>query len=600
EVVKVKVSGVANPDGAESRRVEGLNLAARNAQGLVEYSFEAAILKPVDLAKANGTLVYEVTNRGNGSISLGATSDAAARFYMDRGYVLINSAWQGEVALNPAALNATLPIVRNAAGPLTQAFRQEIRFDSTPVAEPEGAIRPVTLLYPTASTDKSTARLYVRQYEEDAPTELPPSSFDFVDANRVQIRQAAGYDNSALYDLTYTATNGVVSGLGLASVRDLVSFLRFDQADEDGRANPLASAGTITVKNTIAYGVSQSGRFLRVFLWQGFNEDARGRRVFDGLMPIVAGARKGDFNRPFAIPTASSTQHAGRRYPDNGFPFAYPVTFDPVSGKTDGLLALCERSNTCPRIMHFDTDGEMGSAFSWMLQIDTLGDPIVQPDNVRLYFAAGLQHGPGPIQPRGCFERPVLYPQVPFRNALFLALDRWVKNGTPPPASRYPNKQDGTLVSVGQAQAQWPRIPGFPYSSIRNVPANWDYSPLLAQPRGTYPVLTTRLDPDGNQFDGVVFPLVAVPVATATGHYFTTTGYAPGEQCTLQGILLPFARTEAERAAVGDPRPSLGGRYPGGQAQYTALVTAASNRLVGEGFLLAEDVPAIAGARLPQ
>jgi hypothetical protein len=119
----------------------------------------------------------------------------------------------------------------------------------------------------------------------------------------------SGFDAGALYEVTYTARDPVLLGMGFAAVRDVVSFLRRDGS----AANPLAPGGRSLVRNAIGFGVSQSGRFLRDYLYLGFNQDLAGGMVFDGLMPHVAGGRRMALNYRFGMagrnPDTRRTRH---------------------------------------------------------------------------------------------------------------------------------------------------------------------------------------------------------------------------------------------------------------------------------------------------
>ena len=601
ELIEARVDALLNPDAAENAMIAGLKNAPRNAAGMVEYSFDMALLKPVDIAKSNGKLVYQVVNRGHGAIDLDGNSDAGTAFYMRQGYVFINAGWQGELRSNGRNLVAYLPIATESGDPIVQLIRQEVN----PAAQALMNGRTVAdgsteLIYPAAIADSKAAQLYVRQLEGDRWRRLPSTHLEFIDRAHVRLAPASGYDEGAIYDIVYRATEPVISGIGLALVRDLISFLRFDGRDGSGGANPLLCGdGVLPIRAAYAIGYSQSGRYLRFFLWQGFNQDSQGRRVFDGVMPVIAGARKGDFNRLFAQPGTSSTQHEWRRAPDNNFPFAYATLEDPVSSRVDGILARCAKSGTCPKVMHLDSGNEMASAFSWMLTTDAKGAAVEQPANVRLYYAAGLQHGPGDRMP-GCRAEPVPYSWMPFQRALFVAMDQWVSEDLEPPATRYPNRANGSLVSLDAARKQWPKIPGHPFSAVRNVPGYWDYSLPLAGLIASYPVFTPRLNQDGNEMDGIVHPQIAVPLGTISGHSLRATGNAEGDQCLLQGEFLPFALDRAQRQAKRDPRLSIEQRYPGGNAEYRVKVSAAVHALVAERLLLPEDAAELSAASLPR
>jgi hypothetical protein len=580
EVLICRAHGLLDPRQANDRAIVGLDKAPRNKDGLVEYAMDVAIARPIDLNKSSGKIVYEVINRGHGSVDLeGVKPQWDARFFLERGAVLVDSAWQGELAPRPGMLSASFPVAGSRFRPVVQRIRQEFIFDGSPITAPIGAAGPQALVHPAANTDKRRAQLYVRRLEADPWTLLTPEHFEFVDRRTITIREATGFDHGAIYDFVYDATDPIVAGVSLASVRDLMSYLKYRPS---GSGHPLEDGPAPT--EAYAFGLSQSGRFLKVFLWQGFNRDAAGRRVFDGLMPIVSGGRKGDFNRLFAQPGMSSNQHSGRRFPDNSFPFTYAVTMDPKSGKRDGLLRECEATQSCPKIIHLDSDNEMAAAFGWMVTTDLAGKPVELPPNVRAYFAAGLQHGT-PLRMPGCRGDPVEVSYTPLQHALFAALDDWVSKEVAPPPSRYPTLADGSLVSISSAASMWPKIPGRPYSAVRNVPEDWDYRKILPTSRHSYGVLTPRLDQDGNEMDGVLLPEVAVPTGTSSGHTDVMHGYALGDQCALQGEFIPFAATKAERMASGDPRRSVEERYPESQPSVDRRRQTITETLVAERLL---------------
>ena len=123
-------------------------------------------------------------------------------------------------------------------------------------------------------------------------------------------------------------------GIGFAAIRDIVAFLRHAA---DG--NPLASG----IRHALGFGISQSGRVLRDLVYHGFNQDLAGRRVFDGILPVVAGSRRTCINWQFAQAGRYSRQHEDHSYGDDQFPFSYPTLSDPISGRTGGILQRCAR-----------------------------------------------------------------------------------------------------------------------------------------------------------------------------------------------------------------------------------------------------------------
>ncbi len=94
-----------DPSHPQNAGIVNLDRAPRNARGNVEYQSEFRILKPLDLARGNGWLVYDVPNRGNqpimarlnGAPEGGHPKTAGNGFLMHRGFTLVWSGWQGDV-----------------------------------------------------------------------------------------------------------------------------------------------------------------------------------------------------------------------------------------------------------------------------------------------------------------------------------------------------------------------------------------------------------------------------------------------------------------------------------------------------------------------
>ena len=124
-------------------------------------------------------------------------------------------------------------------------------------------------------------------------------------------------------------TNPPLAGLGLAAIRDAVTRLKHEGAPELG-------LDAESYDRALAFGISQSGRVLRTFLYEGFNADERNRRVFDGVLAHIAGGARGGFNTRFAQPSRSSSSYL---YPNEVFPFSDAVQTDAVErASRDGLL----------------------------------------------------------------------------------------------------------------------------------------------------------------------------------------------------------------------------------------------------------------------
>ena len=579
-----------SPDDPHNTVIVDLDRAPRNTQGLVEATADVEILRPSNAANGNRRLLYDVVNRGtqraiayfNDAPSGNDFSKAAAAgngFLMNRGYTVVISGWQGNLGARPAWKTISVPVVPNVSG----LSREEFIFDHT--RNPAVA----TLTYPAADLDPARARLTVRQRETDPRVTPADLSFTFEAPDKISIKRPAGFDAGAIYEFIYTAKDPKVMGMGFAATRDIVSFLRRETADTVGTSNPVAGR----IDYAVSLGVSQSGRFLHDFLYLGFNEDEAGRMVFDGLMPHIAAAKKMFTNYRFAQPGRNMQEHGDALYPGTAFPFSYPVTTDAVTGRSDGWLARCLATKSCPKVFQTDTDLEFYQSFGSLVATDTKGEPLAMPDNVRLYYLASLQHGStatakSGMNPLCTYPTNPLY-AGPVLRALLVALEGWTADGTAPPASRYPSRADGTLVTVAENVKSFPNVPGFKYGGLVHQPIVVDHAAMPPAKKTAYPVFVPKVDADGNAVAGIRLPTLVAPVATHLGWNVRKAGFGNGALCGNFGSMLPFAKTREERIKADDPRLSLEERYPTAAAR-AALIEKAARQLVQDRLLLGDDV----------
>lgn len=569
--------GAVDPSDPRHRDIVNLDRAPRNAAGKVEYSTTVEIYRPVDMRRWNRAIYHTVPNRGGA----GAGEDVL----LEMGFALVRVGWQGDLRATDTNVVPFLPVARNADGSsVVGRAMEEFIFND------EERVSVARLTYETASLDPSRATLTVR-HDQQSPRARPADlRWSFTSGREVRIERPSGYDGGAIYELVYDAQDPIVMGLGFAAMRDAISFLRYDMVDGAGNQNPLAFEGLPEV--AISIGISQSGRMLRDLLHQGFNEDTRGRIVFDGMHPDIAGSRKTFTNYAFSQPGRWQKQHEDHFFPGDQFPFTYATLQDPVSGRTDGLLERCSRSDTCPRIIHTDGEAEIWQARSSLIVTDPLGGHIDLPDNVRAYVIAGTQHGGGAgvhvATPRTGFcenpSNPMNLSHV--RTALTVALYEWVVDGVEPPPSRFPTVANRGLVR--SSALGFPAIPGVTYSGSVNGLRLMDHGSLPPTEGDAYAVLVGRVDADGNMVDGVRHPNLAAPIGTFTGWNLRREGFGEGGQCAGTGSFLPFAKTRAERIASGDPRLSLEERYPT-HAAYVDAVRRAADELVRDRLLLPDD-----------
>jgi len=612
-----KLTGVmkceADPKHPLNADIVNISKAPRNARGFVEYDVDFVIYKPIDMSKGNGKILYDTPNRG-GMITMGVFNNGTpgTGFLMKEGYTIVSNGWQapypvaapssflvglGSRLPSSTSLRARLPIATNPDGSSIVAMSREEYYDP-PFNIPTAGVFTKYLTYPAATLDKSKAVLTARAHESADKVVIP--DWEYVDEYKITFAQPSYADPGYIYEFIYPAKDPVVYGLGYASIRDVVSFLRYQTKDDVGNFNPLRVPGSkhSIIKKALAYGMSQTGRVVKTFVYEGFNEDEKGRIVFDGINTHIGGSRKVWINGQFS--------HPGDIFGADQFPFTYKRTRDHFTGDFDGNLEKCERSHTCPKIIHTDSESEIWSGAASLVRTDTRGiHDIGLPKNVRAYLFTGAKHGAGgSYAPGNCQQMVNPLDYRPLSRALLKALDRWVTWNIEPPASRYPDLSKKTLVTP--KKLNFPNIPAFTYGSYSLPAVNYNalylhaywinYSDQPPEIMGEYPVYAMKVNKDGNGVDGVRLPDITVPIATYTGWNRTKDGYGGDNRlCTASGSFIPFAATKAERLASGDPRPSLEERYPS-HDYYVKRVTYEAKKLVRERLLLEEDAQAIIDA----
>jgi Alpha/beta hydrolase domain len=579
-----------SPDDPHNTIIVDLDRAPRNAQGLVEAVTDVEILRPTVAANGNRRLFYEVLNRGSKLgfalfddvpavvNDLAKTTDAGSGFLMNRGYTMVWSGWQGDIVPGAGRMTFTPPVVPGVTG----LAREDFVFDQ--MDNPASG----TLSYPAADLDPAHVKLSVRQFEADPRSTPAGLEVKFEGPTKISIKRPDGFDAGAIYEFIYTAKDPKVMGLGFAATRDVVSFLRNESADATGTANPLAGR----IDRAIGFGLSQSGRYLHDYLYLGFNADEAGHVVFEGLMPHISGGKKTFTNYRFSQPGRSPYQHADMLYPGADFPFTYPVITDTLTGKTDGFLARCLAAGSCPKIIKSDSELEFYQQRASLVVTDTQGNALAMPDNIRLFLLSNLQHY-SMANAKSEMVKVCAYPTNPLNagppvRALLVALDDWISKGTLPPASRYPNRSDGTLVPPLADDVGFPRIPGFAYTSRLARPTLIKSDEMPPTKGAAYPVFVPKTDADGRDVAGVHLPTLDAPVGTHTGWNLRKPGFGEGELCDNNGSMIPFAATREERQKNGDPRLSLAERYPD-NGDRAAAIAKAAQQLVKDRLLLEED-----------
>lgn len=438
ERITARATLAVDPADRRNAVIADLDQAPRNGQGRVEAVADVFILRPADPARANGAVIVEVPNRGR-ELMLHLFAEAVAAkgppamaaeaagngFLFREGYTLAWVGWQADIPSEPGRLALRVPVLAGVTGPV----RDEVVFDhlkspaTTALPWPVADARSlkVTVRAGWEAARQSPAGLAWRLLEDGKP------EGGKLEGGKLEITRPAGFDAGAIYEITYTAKDPRVVGLGFAALRDVASFLRH----EAGAANPLAGQ----VRRSHLFGVSQSGRYVRDYLYLGFNEDLAGRRVFDGMMPHVAGGRRLYGNSRFAQPGRAPRYPHDVAWPADAFPFTYADTTDPVSGVRDSLMRSCRATGTCPKVMQTDTETEYWGARASLVVTDPAGRDLVLPDDVRAYMISGTPHFSAPraeVRKSEVCALPVnpLHAGAPMR-ALLSALDGWTSRRRP-------------------------------------------------------------------------------------------------------------------------------------------------------------------------
>ena len=591
------------PDTPANALITDLALAPRDADGNVRFSADVCLLRPVEPTRANRRLLLELPNRGRklapgifnravGQNPPTAAIPAGDGFLLRRGWTIGWVGWQWDVVRSDALMGLQAPEADLSS--VADPGHVIVRFQPSALHRSHLLADRVHQPYPARAADDPNASLRVRTHDTDPGSVLPRDAWQFADdsggatlPDREHVYLRDGFQPGLIYELVYTTDRAPVVGCGLLAIRDAVAFFKHAAG-----GNPLAH----DIDHVFGFGMSQTGRMLRQFLHLGLNLDEEGRMVFDGLLPHVGGARRGEFNQRYGQPSVQYTPGVGQLPP-----------FD-----DEGLLARQRALGGAPKLIQTNSSAEYWRGDCALLHItsDGVADLPAAPDT-RVYHLAGSQHGPGSVPlvrdnpndgARGRYGFNCV-DYTPLLRAALVNLDQWVSAGVEPPPSMHPRLADGTAVSRADALAALPELPGL----VRPDPArlfaayHLDAGPdaergivrVPAKLGQAYPALVAALDADGNERGGVRLPDLSVPVGTHTGWNPRDPSTGASEQIMpMQGATFFFTRDAKSRAASGDPRLSLSERYDSRDA-YLARVRAAAEALAADGYVLPDDVDVI-------
>lgn len=589
EAIAGRVYISVDPANPHDRIIPDIARAPTDERGRVHASADFHLLTPKDRTLGNHVLLLDIANRGN-RIALrtldrpvrgagGRDDDLGDGFLLRQGFSVLWVGWQADLPAGSTAMRAELPRAVGVEGMM--------RGDFTLTHDASDAALTGVAFNPPLEREGAADLLLVRDDPYSPAVAVPRDRWRFSDDRR-RIIADDGLKAGRVYDVSYKTKDPFVAGLGFAAVRDAAAA---------ARAGHFAD---LRVTTAIAFGVSQSGRMLRDFLYQGFNADERGSRVFDGFMIHIAGGSRGSFTQRFAASGGDTYFYPAR------FPFTLDDETDPVTGQRDGLLARAKADGVVPRLMLTNSAVEYWGGRAASLTHTTVDGArdVAPPDNARIYFLAGQQHGPAAFPPTRSAQEPPQQLPNPLDatwvlRRLLLGMTDWIQRDVAPPNSRYPRIADGTLArvealrwptSIGVAPAKLPLVarldmgPEFSSSGIATLPAAFG---------APYTVLVPAVDADGNERAGVRMPELAVPLATYTGWNFRAPSIgSPQSFVRLVGSFVPFALTRQDREAANDTRRSIAERYKD-RDDYLTKIGSAADALVSDGFLVASDVPAI-------
>lgn len=578
ERIVAKADFAVDPLAAPNRTITDIGLAPRDREGKVEFTANVYILRPRDPAKGNGTALVQISNRGGKTMLADFDFAKPSRdprtavefgdgFLLNQGFTLVWVGWEFDVPDRPGLLRVQVPVATNHGKTITgMAVSEWIGRKRTSTISLANAAYQA---YPAANESDPADEMLVRNSFWDLDCEkIPREEWKFADPTHVTL--ASGFEPGKIYDVVYRAKNPVVAGLGFAAVRDFASYLKYGS----NLARP-----DWDIRRAITFGISQSGRFLREFLYDGFNEDEARRRVFDGVWSHVAGAGRGSFNVRFAQPSRDVR--------------AFLNTFSPadIPPFTDrGLLAREIQSHTVPKLFLTNGSSEYWTRCASLIHTTPDGKADVDPmPTTRIYMFAGGQHWMGSVPPQKIVARNFdnINDYRCAMRALLLDMQEWIEDGNEPPPSRFPRIDQGQLVPL--AKLSFPAIPRIRPPHDKREAYRLDFSAAPPKFGPAYTTLVPQNDENGNQLGGIDMPEIQVPLGTSTG-WNLPLPHTTGDQFALAGSYIPFLPARAEREFNQDPRRSIAERYPN-ETIYLNRIVRAAEQLAGQRFLLQRDIP---------
>ena len=599
-----KLEGVVtfalDPALAANAKIVDLDKAPHNMEGLIYAQANFMVLQPQDATKASGIGVLEVSNRGGKAMlpyfNAGTHTNDPLRendfgdgFLMRRGYTLMWVGWQWDVPPAPKVLRLSVPIAKDQG----EAIKGWVRSDRVMEQDDTFIALSHRNHYPYVAIDQDDPGTALTERDScDGPrTLVPRDKWWFINGSSgVEgadfISKEGGFIAGKIYEAVYRSQDPRVVGMGFAAVRDFMSYAKYE------------ATSPFKVKYGLAFGVSQTGRFLRHFLYEGFNKSERDRPVFDGMFIHSAGAGRGSFNHRFAQPSRDGHRFSTFNYPTDLFPFTGASQTDPETGITAGLLPKTH----LPKIFYTNTGYEYWARAASLIHTSIDGKKDIEPlANERVYHFASGQHFVVPFAPREQLPGSDAYLGNPLDflvnlRALLPRLADWVAKGDEPPSSAYPRV--AAVMLVEPISMRFPAVPGLTAARVAHVPQRMDFGPRWKQgiidqepPKlgKPYVTLIPQVDELGNELGGIRNVEIAVPLGTYTP--WSLRAGLPGSKDELRdffGTWLPLSKQRND----ADSRPALSSLYQG-KTDYLEKAKGAAKSLIEAGYVLEEDLPRV-------
>lgn len=590
EVLSGTIHFAVDPANPHNQVIVDLAKAPRNAQGKVEFSSDLFVIRPKDSARGNGVVFFDVVNRGNKSLmsvfsravrgtDFTREEEFGDAYLLKQGYTLAFVGWQFDIAPGKGPVGFSAPIATEAGKPIKGWVRMSFVLDKAAAAYQYSGDYNTATYRPVDIHDR-TYRLTVREGTFAAARLIPRDEWEFARDNGgtaapdpSSIRLKDGFKPGLTYELSFETQNPPVAGLGFAAIRDAAAAFKYG-------SNQVASG-----KLAYMYGASQTGRFIRQMIHEGFTIDESGRKVFDAAFIQTGAVGFGSFNERFAQPNELGP------FTQTKFPFLYRTTIDPVTGREDGLGRRIP-AGLEPKLFLVDSSSEYWDRGRVAAMRHTAMDgsaDLNDAANVRVFMLAGTKHGTGSFP---AADNGGQFPENTndyrwAQRGLLAALDAWTRLGTEPPASRHPSLSDGSLVA--HKDFTFPALPAVQQPTF--VPGGFRAD--VPAPSSALPFLVPKVDADGNEIGGIRLPVISVPLATLTGWQFRSQRIgSPSTLIAMAGAYIQLPQTSAERERAHDPRASIVERY-GNRAEYVRRVREAATTLAGERYILREDVEPI-------